>query len=97
MLTQLNSAYYELHLSLDKVASRLENKYYHLKLQAFLTLTLHRRNIYETRNSLAQEFAPLASQLLENSEDEHETEKALETEHESKIVHAAPQSIGFSQ
>jgi hypothetical protein len=46
MLTQLNSAYYQIHLSLIKTLSNIENKYHSVKMTSFLTLLMFKGHIY---------------------------------------------------
>ncbi len=46
MLTQLNSAYYEMQLTLHKTLAKLDHKYYALKAHSFSALALFRSHFY---------------------------------------------------
>lgn len=47
MLTQLNSAYFEMQLSVHKTLSKVEMKYFAIKMRAFMGIRLCKANRYE--------------------------------------------------
>ena len=47
MLTQLNSAYLEMQLSVHKTLSKVEQKYFALKMKAFAVVRNCKANRYE--------------------------------------------------
>jgi hypothetical protein len=52
ILTQLNSAYYKMHLSALKNLTTIENKYYSLKMAAFIRVANYKAHFYEARTKL---------------------------------------------
>lgn len=52
ILTQLNSAYYKMHLTALKNLTNIENKYYSLKMTAFIRVANYKAHFYEARTKL---------------------------------------------
>ncbi len=55
MLAQLNSTYYELNRSIIKATQKIEQSYFRVKMEAFLSIQNY-NNLYTSLNSLLVAF-----------------------------------------